>query len=149
MSDYNEIKVSRTQVSTILRKEALQKSFDSCVGIRFGDPLTLLIDCDSFDSFLRVKETLMWAVDLLGIAEAWFTHSKTRDHKHVFVRLYEPMSQRERALLQGALGGDPKRAVLDWRWAEQGGEGECFLFEPNHKTHPIDLGGVEFRKGAY
>ena len=143
-----DISVHRTQVSSIIRQERLNEAVGRCQSIAFGNPLLLVIDCDSDRAFDTVVSTLSWARDLLGVAEAWYTHSKSRGHSHVFARLHEPMSQRERALLQGALGGDPKRAVLDWRWAEQGGVGECFLIETNRKTHEIDL-TCDDQKGAY
>ena len=149
MSGYNdEIAVHRTQVSASIRHERLTQAVEDCQSVAFGNPLLLVIDCDSDRAFDTVVETLSWARDLLGVAEAWYTYSKSRGHTHVFARLNEPMSQRERALLQGALGGDPKRAVLDWRWAEQGGDGECFLIEANRKQHEIDL-TTNDQKGAY
>ena len=149
MSGYNEeIKAHRTPVSTTRREEVLKEAVEKCQSIAFGNPLLLVIDCDSDRAFDTVVSTLSWARDLLGVAEAWYTHSKSRGHTHVFVHLHEPMSQRERALVQGALGGDPKRAILDWRWAEQGGAGECFLIETNRKTHEIIL-TCDDQKGAY
>ena len=129
----------RDEVSADRRRLVLGEACDQCRSIAFGAPDMLVIDCDSDQAFDTVVRTLAWGRKMLGVLDAWYTHSATYGHKHVFVKLSHELSQRERALMQGALGGDPKRAVLDWRWAEQGGKGEPFLIEVNRKTHEIDL----------
>lgn len=119
----------------------LREAQDSGLLVVLSDPTLLLIDCDSLDAFNRVVENLRWGQRLLGIETAWFTVSKS-GNRHVYVRLSEPLPQVDRVLLQGALGGDPRRALLDWSRTEQGvGPEASVLFEigPEPVTMPIEL----------
>ena len=108
----------------------------------FSDPKMLLIDCDSQGAFDTVCKNIQWGRGLLGAEKAWYTRSKGGNW-HVYVQLVEPLPQLDRVLLQGALGGDPRRTLLDWSRTEQGiGPEASVLFEyPDPpETTPIDLG---------
>lgn len=129
-----------------------------------ADSTTLLVDCDSSDSFETVKENIQWVQSLLGIQKAWFTRSKSNNW-HVYIKLGFEMSQRERVLLQAAIGGDFRRAMLDYRRTElaenpceasvrqvlasgkygEVKQGETVLFEmQNAEELPIELGPDQY-----
>lgn len=110
-----------------------------------SEPTLLLFDCDSIEAFNTVRSNLCWAQRLLGIEKAWYTRSQSGNW-HVYARLSEPLPQLDRVLLQGALGGDPRRALLDWSRTEQGAGPEAsVLFEHPDRVgdaaEPIDLDG--------
>jgi hypothetical protein len=139
----------RREVSIQKRREDIQAAFESGLRIVWGDANVLLIDCDSAEAYHRVIETCRWAQGLLGIYKLTVTRSKSRNW-HVYVYLRQSFDQRTRVLLQGALGGDPKRAILDFRRTEQAGNvGETVLFETKTaKEVEIDL-GVDGELGKY
>lgn len=134
-------KPKRREINLKKRQADIQAAFESGMKINYGQPNMLLIDCDSKEAYNRVFETLRWARNLLGIDHVTFTRSKSQNW-HIYVYLTESFDQTTRVLLQGALGGDPKRALLDWRRTEQSGPiSETVLFETRWAEETnLDLG---------
>lgn len=112
-----------------LKKARIEKALEAGGRVEFGKPNVLLIDVDSHEQ-LKVARDLLARFDrILGVHHVNYTRSKSR-HWHLYVHLNEPVSREARVLLQGILGGDPARALLDWDWAiGRGQKSECFLLE--------------------
>lgn len=105
----------------------------------YGEPQLLLIDADSLSSRNLAEDLLSKFGEALGVVNVTVRRSRSGNW-HLHVRLREALPRLERVLIQGLLGGDPVRAMLDWFWAREGHAADCFLAEvPGNEEMPLDL----------
>ena len=140
------------KVSLKRRMEKLDEVRLEGMRVVFGDAGTLLIDVDSKAQLKLARELISWAWRLLEVVQVEQTRSKSGNW-HLYVTFNREIPRTERVLLQGLLGGDPKRAILDWQWATQCDAendhrelSECFLIEtPKYRREVLtDLVPSEF-----
>ncbi len=90
-------------------------------------PNELFVDIDSRAGLETFWKTVGWLEDLVTGYD--IKDSKTKDHKHIVVRLSRDVKDAfERIGLQAILGSDNLREVLSWRNAvHQSGRPTCFF----------------------
>lgn len=110
----------------------------------YGQPTLLLVDVDDRGDLDKARELLGGFSKQLGVESVTERRSKSGNW-HLHVRLTAPLERAERVLLQGLLGGDPVRAILDWLWVRQGHAEECFLAEvPFNRAIPFSFEEQDF-----
>lgn len=135
------------KVSPKRRSDKINEARAEGMHVVFGNEGTLLIDVDSKAQLNLARKLISWAWRLLEITAVEQTRSKSGNW-HLYVTFDREIPRTERVLIQGLLGGDPKRAILDWQWATQnadlddldvGSHAECFLIEvPKYRRRVLD-----------
>jgi uncharacterized protein YlbG (UPF0298 family) len=74
---------------------------------------------------------------LLNFSNVTYTRSKS-EHWHLYVHLSQPMDREQRMLLQGVLGSDSTREILNWNFAKQTQQ-ECFFIEVTEDERLLKL----------
>jgi hypothetical protein len=122
------------------RDEVISGAQAAGLRVEFGHDRVLQLDLDSAPALATARERVAWAWELLGVQRVTQTKSRTKGW-HLYVYLQEPITREARVALVAALGSDPKRAILDWRWAASANPEECFLIEKEPEVE-IDLSAL-------
>jgi hypothetical protein len=109
------------------RRDAVTEAMEDGYAVRYSSDHVLLLDLDSEEARERARAVLHRMKHVIGWERIHETRSRSGNwHWYVYLREARPVT--ERMLLQGVLGSDPIRAVLDWQTARETGD-ESFLFE--------------------
>jgi len=108
------------------RRDTITQATEDGMVVQYGAADVLQLDIDSPADLERAKSLLTRMKKIIGWTNVRQTRSRSGNW-HLYVHLGNPIPMRERMLLQGVLGSDPVRSILDWDTAHD--QEECFLFE--------------------